>query len=171
MNENLKRFLKSEILTLKDKLELFNSLDRPQLRLVGRVYDNKADIVQGISPLQATIEFFKFRFSQPRQMGTTTLIKELTNELGDTTIITHNQHIARDLYGEKGYTNDVKVVSQERFITPPLRFHRKSPQKVHTIIISDEIDSMSTGYRRLMDNIFNYIQAKGFPILLLDFSR
>lgn len=171
MNEELKQSLMNEILNLKNKLELFNSLDRPQLRMVGRVYDNRAFFTQQMSPLQATIEFFKFRFSQPRNMGTTTLIKELVERLGDTTIITRNQIIARDLYGEKGYTNDVNVVSQEKFITPAFRFHRKSPQKLHTIIISDEIDSMSMEYRKLMDNIFSYIQAKGFPILLLDFSR
>ena len=171
MNENLKKSLMNEILNLKNKLELFNSLDRPQLRLLGRVYDRRAERVQGVSPVHATIEFFKFRFSQPRQMGTTTLVKELIEELGDTTIITFNQRIGEELYNEKEYPSDVNIVSQRRFSTPAFRFHRKSPQKLHTIIISDEIDSMSMEYRQLMDNIFSYIQAKGFPILLLDFSR
>ncbi|MBF84588.1 MAG: hypothetical protein CL489_08950 [Acidobacteria bacterium] len=171
MNEELKKSLMNEILNLKNKLELFNSLDRPQLRMVGRVYDNRAFFTQQMSPLQATIEFFKFRFSQPRQMGTTTLIKELVGMLGDTTIITLNQRIGKEFYNEKEYINDVNVVSQERFSTPAFRFHRKSPQRLHTIIISDEIDSMSMEYKQLMDNIFSYIQAKGFPILLLDFSR
>lgn len=176
MNENLKKGLTDSILLLNRKLELFNKLDRRDLELITHLYgDGSAGSMSILSPVQATHELFKYRFSQPRQKGSTTMIREMAKLLkGSVTIITPSEAIAVECYRRTGlltgYEN-ISVMSSDRFVRPERGMPRIDPYGLDTIIISDEFLSYDRKYLELMDNINNYISTKGFPVLLLDFSR
>lgn len=176
MNESLKKGLADSIISMNHKLELFNKLDRTDLQSIGQLYnDGSAASMSIMTPVQATHELFKYRFSQPRQKGSTTFIRNLAKQLhGKVTIITQKESMAVEFYrrtGELSGYDNISAMSGDRFDRQERGIPRAKPNELETIIISDEFLSYDRMYRELLNKVNDHIAVKGFPVLLLDFSR